>query len=84
MAKNTYSNAQQTDIFHPDNPSLKASFALNMNNRKRISPAKKVITQDSFLEFFAGSGLVAESFKGIFKPIWANDICPQKKSGICC
>jgi DNA (cytosine-5)-methyltransferase 1 len=31
-----------------------------------------------FLEFFAGSGLVAEGFKEIFKPLWANDICPKK------
>jgi len=31
-----------------------------------------------FLEFFAGSGLVAEGFKGLFKPVWANDICPKK------
>ena len=80
MAKSTYSNAQQTDIFHSENSNLKVVFALNINKKKKISSAKKVISQNSFLEFFAGSGLVAESFKGIFKPIWANDICPKKKA----
>lgn len=34
-----------------------------------------------FLEFFAGSGLVAEGLKGCFKPVWANDIC-EKKAGV--
>lgn len=29
-------------------------------------------------EFFAGSGLVAYGMKGIFEPIWANDISEQK------
>ena len=29
-------------------------------------------------EFFAGSGLVAYGLKGMFKPIWANDISEQK------
>ena len=29
-------------------------------------------------EFFAGSGLVAYGLKGMFRPVWANDICPKK------
>jgi DNA (cytosine-5)-methyltransferase 1 len=29
-------------------------------------------------EFFAGSGLVAYGLKNMFKPVWANDICPKK------
>ncbi len=29
-------------------------------------------------EFFAGSGLVAYGLRGIFRPIWANDISPEK------
>ena len=29
-------------------------------------------------EFFAGSGLVAYGLKGMFRPIWANDISEQK------
>lgn len=31
-------------------------------------------------EFFAGSGLVAYGLKGMFRPIWANDISEQKAS----
>ena len=31
-------------------------------------------------EFFAGSGLVAYALKGIFAPVWANDISPRKAS----
>lgn len=31
-----------------------------------------------FLEFFAGSGLVAEGLRDFFQPIWANDICEKK------
>ena len=29
-------------------------------------------------EFFAGSGLVGYGLKGMFAPIWANDISVQK------
>ena len=29
-------------------------------------------------EFFAGSGLVAYGLKGMFAPVWANDISAQK------
>jgi len=29
-------------------------------------------------EFFAGSGLVAYGLKGLFRPVWANDICDKK------
>jgi DNA (cytosine-5)-methyltransferase 1 len=32
----------------------------------------------AFLEFFAGSGLVAEGLKGYFQAVWANDICSKK------
>lgn len=32
----------------------------------------------SFLEFFAGSGLVAQGLKEYFNAIWANDICCKK------
>lgn len=42
-------------------------------NSKRMLP--------EFLEFFAGSGLVSQGLKGIFQPIWANDIC-QKKANV--
>ena len=29
-------------------------------------------------EFFAGSGLVSYGLKGMFRPVWANDISAQK------
>lgn len=35
-------------------------------------------SQHTFLEFFAGSGLAAEGLRGLFTPVWANDICPKK------
>jgi DNA (cytosine-5)-methyltransferase 1 len=34
--------------------------------------------QPTFVDFFAGSGLVTEAFSGYFNPLWANDICPKK------
>ena len=35
------------------------------------------------LDFFAGSGLVAEGLKGFFQTIWANDICEKKAKVFC-
>ena len=35
-------------------------------------------SEPRFLEFFAGSGLVAEGLDGIFRAVWANDICAKK------
>ena len=32
----------------------------------------------SFLDFFAGSGLVTEALKPYFTVAWANDVCPKK------
>ena len=32
----------------------------------------------SYLEFFAGSGLVAQGLKSSFRPVWANDIDAKK------
>lgn len=31
-----------------------------------------------FYDFFAGSGLVTEAMRGIFRAVWANDICEKK------
>ncbi|MEN6586131.1 MAG: DNA cytosine methyltransferase [Sulfuricella sp.] len=39
--------------------------------------AKKA-TKPGFLEFFAGSGLVAKGLGSYFKAVWANDICEKK------
>lgn len=35
-------------------------------------------TNSAFLEFFAGSGLVAQGLSQIFTAVWANDICEKK------
>ncbi len=35
-------------------------------------------SQFDFLEFFAGSGLVAEALGTHFRPVWANDVCVKK------
>lgn len=32
----------------------------------------------TFIDFFAGSGLVSEGAKRHLTPVWANDICPRK------
>lgn len=48
----------------------KQPAALKASGRSAVLPV--------FLEFFAGSGLVAEGLKGCFKPVWANDICEKK------
>ncbi len=43
------------------------------NTRVQITSSRP-----SFLEFFAGSGLVAQGLKGCFRAAWANDICDKK------
>lgn len=40
--------------------------------------AQPQVVAHSYLEFFAGSGLVAQGLKRSFKPIWANDIDVKK------
>lgn len=45
----------------------------NKTSHKQIETATP-----TFLEFFAGSGLVAQGLGDHFKPIWANDICTKK------
>lgn len=35
------------------------------------------------LDFFAGSGLVAEGLKKFFQTVWANDICEKKAKVFC-
>lgn len=42
----------------------------DQNNTGRFKPA--------FLEFFAGSGLVAQGLSRFFRAAWANDICKKK------
>ena len=35
------------------------------------------------LDFFAGSGLVAEGLNKFFQTVWANDICKKKAKVFC-
>jgi DNA (cytosine-5)-methyltransferase 1 len=47
----------------------------------RVSQKREASTRCStptFLEFFAGSGLVAEGLRNHFRAVWANDQCPKK------
>jgi DNA (cytosine-5)-methyltransferase 1 len=45
---------------------------------KKTSHKHKIEAVPAFLEFFAGSGLVAQGLSEYFKPVWANDICAKK------
>ncbi len=40
-------------------------------------------TKLTCLDFFAGSGLVAEGLKGFFETVWANDVCEKKANVFC-
>lgn len=54
-----------------DTPAIaKTSSAASMRKGGDQRPA--------FLEFFAGSGLVAEGLREYFRPVWANDISEKK------
>ena len=49
--------------------------------RRQASPQVRTDRQPDkpgFLEFFAGSGLVAKGLGAYFKAVWANDICEKK------
>lgn len=49
----------------------------NLSRPLRVKAARNNSTE-KLLEFFAGSGLVAEGLSGYFQPAWANDICAKK------
>ena len=46
--------------------------------KKNMQPIDLSCAPWTMHEFFAGSGLVAYGLKGLFSPIWANDICEKK------
>lgn len=67
---------EQMQLLAPDSASA-------LEARRASTPSQKAETQaigpyPAFLEFFAGSGLVAQGLKGYFRPVWANDICSKK------
>lgn len=66
----------QLAIPYPDNRSLDERVFLRSASNKRLPKEKKEPAK--FLEFFAGSGLVAEGLSGYFQVAWANDICAKK------
>ena len=43
-----------------------------------IKSAPAAQSMPTFLDFFAGSGLVTQGMHGLFKAVWAIDICPKK------
>ena len=45
---------------------------------KHAAPSATRSPKPTFLEFFAGSGLVAEGLRPYFGVAWANDICSKK------
>lgn len=53
-----------------------------LERRRHSDSTRKAVRKDearpAFLEFFAGSGLVAQGLSGHFRPAWANDICAKK------
>jgi DNA (cytosine-5)-methyltransferase 1 len=44
---------------------------------------KETSIKPACLDFFAGSGLVAEGLKKYFQTVWANDICEKKAKVFC-
>ena len=49
-----------------------------MNQNRTIPKVNLSSAPWTMHEFFAGSGLVAYGLKGMFRPVWSNDICPKK------
>ena len=43
-----------------------------------MGPKFSQLAKPPALEFFAGSGLAGEGYKGYFRTVWANDNCPKK------
>jgi len=60
-------------------PSLGRDAGLgNYRTLVRKEPKATPQSKPAFLEFFAGSGLVAKGLSTFFKAAWANDLCPKK------
>lgn len=61
---------------------LSLDYAQNAREQGEVSrkPTSSLTQQSfhTFLEFFAGSGLVAQGLRGLFRAGWANDICVKK------
>ena len=55
----------------------------NNNRDWKLMLMNKEETPPACLDFFAGSGLVAEGLKGFFQTVWANDVCEKKARVFC-
>lgn len=51
---------------------------MKMAHTKSLKALRIKRSVPTFLDFFAGSGLVTEGMRGLFKAEWALDICPKK------
>jgi DNA (cytosine-5)-methyltransferase 1 len=51
---------------------------VDMNPRGATQKINLSLAPWTMHEFFAGSGLVAYGLKGMFRPVWSNDICSKK------
>ncbi|WP_308920652.1 DNA cytosine methyltransferase [Janthinobacterium sp. J1-1] len=59
-------------------PMLQDCSSEQLDSVKSALPAAVPKQLLSYFEFFAGSGLVTQGLKGIFNPVWANDIDAKK------
>jgi DNA (cytosine-5)-methyltransferase 1 len=68
----------------PPNSKSANSPLISLTSTEQSSADKLIATasnpQMTYLEFFAGSGLVTQGLKSVFQPIWANDICSKKSA----
>jgi DNA (cytosine-5)-methyltransferase 1 len=72
----------QTVTFSPFLPEFPVIGAASASTSSMGEAAgSKSGAKHEYLEFFAGSGLVAQGLKTMFRPIWANDI-DQKKAAV--
>jgi DNA (cytosine-5)-methyltransferase 1 len=64
---------------NPDARNFRAPITADEFTAAGARAARRVkAARPGYLEFFAGSGLVAHGLKQHFKAIWANDICEKK------
>ncbi len=60
-----------------------SSISTKWEQNWKLAAMNREETKPACLDFFAGSGLVAEGLKGFFQTVWANDICEKKAKVFC-
>jgi DNA (cytosine-5)-methyltransferase 1 len=70
-------NAMQLELLRSENRRKKPARA-SADHRQDAPKAPPPRGKAPFLEFFAGSGLVAEALRPHFRAAWANDFCEKK------